>query len=188
MKDIVLRVGGLIAVVLLFVGGFLLWDKYKKDKLEKLAYKEYEVSKLIQTGNYPKALELIKSNQSSGPFKSLFLSYELYIAENSEEKIDEGKVLNEILESLKDKDLLALYRERYAYYLFKQGKLQEALKELEKVEEKDFNYVSALLLKAQILKKQGKNKEAQEALSKAKEKSPNTYFSNMAQAMMLMGR
>jgi len=133
-------------------------------------------------------LELIKSNQSSGPFKSLFLSYELYIAENSEEKIDEGKVLNEILESLKDKDLLALYRERYAYYLFKQGKLQEALKELEKVEEKDFNYVSALLLKAQILKKQGKNKEAQEALSKAKEKSPNTYFSNMAQAMMLMGR
>ncbi|MEZ0336961.1 MAG: tetratricopeptide repeat protein [Aquificaceae bacterium] len=188
MKDIVLRVGSLIAVILLLVGGFLFWDKYKKDKLEKLAYKEHEISKLIQTGNYSKALELIKKEESAGPFKPLLLSYELYIAENSEEKIDEGKVLKEILESLKDKDLLALYRERYAYYLFKQGKLQEALKESENIGEKDFNYVSAMLLKAQILKKEGKNKEAQELLSKVMEKSPNTYFSNMAQAMMLMGR
>ncbi|MFN3976127.1 MAG: tetratricopeptide repeat protein [Aquificaceae bacterium] len=188
MKDIALRIGSLIAVVLLFVGGFLLWDKYKKDKLEKLAYKEYEISKLIQGGNYSKAMEIIKSDKSAGPFKPLFLSYELYLAESSEEKIDEGRVLNEMLESLKDRDLLSLYRERYAYYLFKQGKLQEALKELEKIGEKDFNYVSALLLKAQILKRQAKNKEAQETLSKVEEKSPNTYFSNMAQAMMLMGK
>ncbi len=188
MKDIVLRVGGIVALILLLVGGFLIWDKYKKDRLERLAYKEYEISKLIQAGNYSKAMELIKKEASSGPFKPLLLSYELYIAESSEEKIDEGRVLKEILESLKDKDLLALYRERYAYYLFKQGKGQEALKELEKIGEKDFNYVSALLLKAQILKKEGKNKEAQEVLSKIKEKSPNTYFSNMAQAMSLMGR
>ncbi len=187
MKDVVLKVGGLIIVVLLVVGGGLLWDKYKKDKLEKLSYKEYEISKLIQAGNYAKAMEIIKKEGSPGPFKPLFLSYELYIGENSKERVDEGKVLKEILTSLKDRDLLALYRERYAYYLFKQGKSAEALRELEKIGEKDFNYASAMLLKAQILKKEGRDKEAQETLSKVKDKAPNTYFANMAQALSLAG-
>ncbi|MCS7170985.1 MAG: tetratricopeptide repeat protein, partial [Aquificaceae bacterium] len=97
-----------------------------------------------------------------------------------------GQLLKEIIESLKDDDLKALYRERYAYYLFKQGKTQEALREVEKIQEKNFNYVSSLILKAQILQKEGKHKEAKEALKKAKEKGQGTYFANMARAFELL--
>ena len=185
MKDIIIRVGAIILVALSLVGGFLVWEKYKKAKLEKWAYKEHEISKLIQAGNYQKAKDLIKEASSEGgPFKSLYLSYNLYLLTETKENIEEGKVLIEILENTKDKDLQALYRERYAYYLFNQGKSQEALKELEKIREEDFNYVSALLLKAQILQKEGKDKEAGEVLKKVINKSPNTYFANIALALL----
>lgn len=189
MRDIILRVGGLIAVILLIVGGFLLWDNYKNRKLQELAYKEYEIRKLLQTGNYKKAEELIDSVSSKdSSFKPLFLSYKLYIAEHSkDEKIEETQVIREIIKDLKDKELLAFYRERYAYELFKSGKHKEALKELESIREEDFNYVSSLLLKAQILKKEGKAQEAKVVLKKIEEKAPNTYFASMAQALSLIG-
>lgn len=185
MRDIILRVGILTLVAISVVGGFLLWERYKRGKLEKIAYKEYEISKLIQSGNYQKAKDLIReASAEDGPFKSLFLSYQLYLAFDSKEKVDEGKVIKEILESLKDEDLKSLYRERYAYYLFKQGKGQEALAELEKIREEDFNYVSALLLKAQILQREGKEVEAREVLRQVIEKSPDTYFANVAFALL----
>ncbi|MCX8164096.1 MAG: tetratricopeptide repeat protein [Aquificaceae bacterium] len=188
MRDIFIRLGGLVTLIILLVGGFLFWDHYRNKKLQELSYEEYEVSKLMQAGNYLKARELIKSTSSKeGPFKPLLLSYELYMEVHWEEKIDEGKVLAEILKNLKDRDLFAFYRERYAYYLFKQGKHQEALRELEGVKETDFNYMSAMLLKAQILQKNGKIKEAKEALKKLREQGSETYFANMAQALELMG-
>ncbi len=187
MRDILLRVGGLIAVVVLFVGGFLLWDNYRNRKLQEASYKEYEIRKLLQAGNYKKAEELINSAPNS-PMKPLLLSYKLYISEHSKEsKVNTHEVLGEIVKNLKDKELLALYRERYAYELFREGKKKDALRELEGIREEDFNYASSLLLKAQILKAEGKTEEARAVLKKIEEKSPNTYFANMAQALSLMG-
>ena len=187
MRDIFLRVGGLIAVLVLLVGGFLLWDNYRNRKLQEASYKEYEIRKLLQAGNYENAKELIDSASNSS-MKPLFLSYKLYIADNSkEQKVNTLEVLREITDSLKDRELLAFYRERYAYELFKEGKNKEALSELEKIREEDFNYASSLLLKAQILKAEGKIEEAKAVLKKIEEKSPNTYFANMAQAFSLIG-
>ncbi|RME12115.1 MAG: hypothetical protein D6804_02070, partial [Aquificota bacterium] len=57
----------------------------------------------------------------------------------------------------------------------------------EGIREEDFNYVSALLLKAQVLRKEGRTQEAQALLKKIEEKFPNTYFANIAQALSLMG-
>ncbi len=187
MMDIILRVGGFIAFVFLFVGGFLLWDNYRNRKLQEVAYKEYEVRKLLQVGNYKKAEELINS-ASNSLMKPLLLSYKLYISEHSKEsKINTSEVLVEIIKSLRNKELLAFYRERYAYELFKEGKNKEALRELDSIKEEDLNYTSSLLLKAQILKKEGRKEEARAVLKKIGEKSPNTYFANMAQALSLMG-
>lgn len=186
MRDLVLRVAGLILIILLPVAGFIVWEHYRNKKLQEFAYREYEISKLIRVGNYSKARELIDSSGDS-PFKPLLLSYKLYIGTHSGEKIEEGKVIEEIIKRLKDRDMLALYRERRAYYLFKEGKLQEAMKELEGIGEGDFNYPSALLLKAQILRKEGKGKEAEEILKKVRERSSETYFANMAQALQLAG-
>lgn len=187
MKDIILRLAGLIMLVLLPVGGFLLWKHHKDKKLQALAYKEYEINKLIRVGSYSKARELIKSSIEEDSIKPLLLSYELYIKEHSEEKVEEGKVLEDIIKSLKDEELRAFYRERYAYYLFKEGKTQQALKELENIKEDNFNHVSAMLLKAQILKKEGREKEANELLKKVKDRSSETYFANMAQALETEG-
>ncbi|MEM2447271.1 MAG: hypothetical protein QW734_11515, partial [Candidatus Bathyarchaeia archaeon] len=103
MMDILLRVGGLIAVVLLFVGGFLLWDNYRNRKLQEASYKEYEIRKLLQAGNYKNAEELINSATNS-PMKPLLLSYKLYISEHSKEsKVNTHEVLGEIVKNLKDK-------------------------------------------------------------------------------------
>ena len=81
MRDIFLRVGGLISVLVLLVGGFLLWDNYRNRKLQEASYKEYEIRKLLQAGNYENAKELIDSASNSS-MKPLFLSYKLYIADN----------------------------------------------------------------------------------------------------------
>ncbi|MFN3599041.1 MAG: tetratricopeptide repeat protein [Aquificaceae bacterium] len=178
MRDVIFRVGILVVLVLSLVGGFLFWERYQKNKLEKLAYKEYEISKLVQAGNYEKARELIKELSKDRPFKPLALSYELYM-----EKEDD-KTIREILESLKGKDLKNLYTERYAYYLFKQGKDEEAIKSLEDIKEGDFNYPSAMLLKVQILKRMGKEKEAKELLKAVQEKAKGTYFANIAFALL----
>lgn len=188
MTEILLRVGGLIAIILLSVGGFLLWDNHKKGKIQELSYKEHEVGKLVNSGNYTKARELIASTQSEGgPMAALIQSYELLIAENSEEKVDEGKVLQSMVKNLQDRDLLSFYRERYAFYLFKQGKLEQALNELNSIREDDFNFLSATLLKAQILQKQGKEEDAKKLLEIVKEKGKDSYFANIAQAFGLVG-
>jgi predicted negative regulator of RcsB-dependent stress response len=184
MKDIVLRVGGLILAILLIVGGFLFWDSYRNKKLQELSYKEYEIRKLLQAGNYQKALELIKSFPSKDRnLHALALSYELYLSLQGQ-KVEEKEVLKSIIEGIKDKELKSLYRERYAYALFKGGDRQSALKELSQIGEEDFNYPSSLLLKAQILASEGKNKEAREAYEKLLKIAPNSYFANVAQAML----
>lgn len=187
MRDIILRVGSLVAVILLLVGGFLLWDNYRNRRMQELAYKEYEVRKLLQAGNYGKARELIDSTSSKdSPFRPLFLSYRLYIMEHSkEEKADQSQTLSEITKDLRNRELLSLYRERKAYELFRKGRHAEALRELEAIKEEDFNYLSALLLKAQVLEKEGKTQEARAVLKKIEEKAPDTYFASMAQALLL---
>ncbi|MEJ5339675.1 MAG: tetratricopeptide repeat protein [Aquificaceae bacterium] len=189
MRDIILRVGAFLILPLILVGAFLLWKSYTNRKLQELAYKEYEIRKLLQAGNYMKAKELIDSASSKdSSFRSLFLSYELYMAEHTKDvKVNEEAVAHEVVKSLKDRELQSLYRERYAYELFKKGKNREALRELEGIREEDFNYVSALLLKAQVLRKEGRTQEAQALLKKIEEKFPNTYFANIAQALSLMG-
>ncbi|MCX8060495.1 MAG: tetratricopeptide repeat protein [Aquificaceae bacterium] len=186
MREVVLRVLGLVFLLLLPVGLFLAWDSYRKKELQEIAYKEYEVSKLIRAGNYSMARELIGTAvKKDSPFKPLLLSYELYMAEHGKEKVEEEKVLKELIEQLKSRELLSLYRERYAYHLFKQGKVREALKELEAIKEEDFNYASALLLRSQILAKEGREKEAKELLKKVRDKDPNSYFANLSQALEL---
>lgn len=188
MSHLAIRIGVIILAVLFLVGGVLLWNSHRNKKLQELAYKEYEINKLIISGNYTKAKEMINSaSPEDSPFKPLFLSHSLYMSTYLEEEIDEGKVVQELIKSLKDRELLPLYRERYAYYLFRQGKNKEALKELDAVGERDFNWASAMLLKAQILKKENRHKEAEEVLKKVREKSSQTYFANMAQAIQFAG-
>lgn len=189
MKALVLKVGVPLLALLALVGGFLLWRHQQGRQLEELSYKEYEIRKLIQAGNYKKAEEIISSASSKeSPYRPLFLSYGLYLAERTkEQKVDLLQTLGQIVEDLKDPQLKAFYRERYAYELFKKGKHTQALQELEKIKEEDFNYASALLLKAQILEKQGKLQESKAILKKIEQKSSDTYFASVAQALSLRG-
>lgn len=189
MKTLALKVGVPVLALLAIAGGFLFWKHKQSRQLQELSYKEYEIRKLIQAGNYGKADEIIGSVSSeSSPYRPLFLSYRLYLSERSHnQKVDLLQVLSQIVKDLEDPHLKALYRERYAYELFKRGKVADALRELEQIKEEDFNYASALLLKAQILEKQGKLEESRALLKKVEQKSPDTYFASMAQALSLRG-
>lgn len=186
MAYIALRLGLVVGIALLVVGAFLGWEHYRNKRLQEQSYKEYEIRKLLGAENYQKALEQIK-NFPDGPFKPLALSYELYIAQVGSQKIDELKVLEQMVKSLKDPELLALYKERYAFALFKEGKNQEALRLLEEIKEKDFNYYSALLLKAQILEKEGKRQEAINIYRLVAEKQKDKYLGNLAKSFLLEG-
>ncbi|RMH06502.1 MAG: hypothetical protein D6699_02245 [Aquificota bacterium] len=186
MVYIALRLGLLVGIVLLLVGAFLGWEYYRNKKLQEESYREYEIRKLLSAGNYQKALENIKTFPD-GPFKPLALSYELYIAQVGGQKVEESKVLEKILKDLKDPELVALYKERYAFALFKEGKNKEALKVLEQIREEDFNYYSALLLKAQILEKEGKKEEALNIYRLVAEKQKDKYLGNLARSFLLEG-
>ncbi|RMH80857.1 MAG: hypothetical protein D6674_02125 [Acidobacteria bacterium] len=184
MVEVFLRVGVLLLGILLLAGAFIGFEHYREKRLQEQSYREYEIRKLLQAGNYEKVLELTR-NFPSGSFKPLALSYELMLAQESMGKVDEGKVLKEIIDGLKDDSLKSLYLERYAYHLLSQGKTREALKVLEGIKKEDFNYASALLLKGQILQKEGKVQEARALYLEVQKLQEDRYMANLAEALAL---
>jgi len=90
-----------------------------------------------------------------------------------------------IAEKAKDPELRKFFLERTAYELYRNGKFGEALKKLENVNKEDFNYPSALLLKAIIYESLGEFGTARELYSTLSASYRDSYFGRVAYARLL---
>ncbi|SHK13597.1 tetratricopeptide repeat protein [Thermocrinis minervae] len=174
------RLWTLIGLVVILAIGLLLlivWNDRRKQLQAEASYKEYALYNALQKQDYQKAKELIKQLEGT-PFEPLALSYYVTYKELGGDKI---KVLEQVEKDVKDPQIKKLYTERLAFELYVSGKKDQALKVLEGVQKDDFNYPSALLLKAQIL-------NDPKLYLEVKNLAKDGYLSNLAQALLLTGR
>ncbi len=160
-------IGILVALFLASaVGGYNYWKEYQEKKLDEVATLVY----LYEKGDLKK--EEVELKVKGTPYYPYFLA------------VSGGKA-QEVLKNLKDENLKKLYLEKTAFELYKEGKKEDSLNKLNSITEKDFNYPSALLLKAQINDLSGKTKEAKKLYEEIVEKYSNTYFARIATARLL---
>ncbi len=148
------------------VGGFNYWRKYQEHKLDEVARTVYLYEKGVLSRQ--EAAEKIKNS----PYMLYFL-------------ILTGENFREIVEHVKDPELRKFFLERTAYELYRDGKHREALEKLEGITREDFNYPSALLLKAVIYESLGESETARELYGKLSASYRDSYFGRVAYARLL---
>jgi hypothetical protein len=155
------------ALLLLGTGLFILYKDWEKKRNFEASYLEWEIRRLVQSGEEEKVKKLIEEGlKKGGAFKPLILSYALGGKEDS-------KKLLEIIPSLKDDQIKSLYTERLA------------LGVLNSIGKDSFNYYSAQLLKAQILLDSNRKEKAKKVLESILTEAKGTYWSNLAQALLM---
>jgi predicted negative regulator of RcsB-dependent stress response len=147
------------------VGGYTYYRSYQEKRLDELAGLVY----LHQKGELgeEEVLEKVKGT----PIEAYLI-------------LSKGKFDPRVIDLVEDEDFKKLLIERHAYELYKEGKKELALKELEKINEDDFNYPSALLLKGLIYKSMGQKEKAMSLFGELASKFEGTYFGSVAQAMI----
>ncbi|WP_457621404.1 hypothetical protein [Persephonella sp.] len=172
-------ISGFIAFILLVIG--LVYMKSQREEyLNKASGVIYDISNLYSEKNYDEAMKLIekfKKQFSDTPYIKLALSYELLI-QKEKGNISQDKI-KEIESLLESDQLRSGFKEFYAYTLYKNEKNSEALSVLNKIDQKYYNYISALLLKGFILKKEGKDPE--NVFRQITELSKYNYFKKIAE-------
>ncbi|MCS7284410.1 MAG: hypothetical protein NZ527_01720, partial [Hydrogenobacter thermophilus] len=79
-------------------------------------------------------------------------------------------------------------RERLAYAYFTAGNYQKALELLESIKGDSLNYYSAQILKGLVLEKVGRRDEAKAVYSQVEKMAKDTYFGNIASALLMEER
>ncbi len=147
------------------VGGFTYYGNYKEEKLDELAGLVY----LYEKGKVKKEEVLQKVRGTP---------LEAYVI------LSGGEFHPKVIDLVEDEDFRKLLIERWAFELFREGKKEEALRELSKITKDDFNYPSALLLKGFIYQSMGQTEKALGIFGEITAKFSGTYFANVAQAMI----
>ncbi len=164
-RDILILIS-IALLIALVAGGVNYWKRYQEERLNQLAEIVYAYEK--EKISPEEALEKVKDTP-----------YAVYIS------LDLGKDFGDALTSIKEADLKKLLLERKAYELYKKGKPKEALKKLDKINKKDFNYPSALLLKAFIYEDLGYTDKARLIYNELFSDYGETYFGKVAYARLL---
>ncbi len=174
-------IGGFIALIIGIVAVFVVKEEKQKvlNEASKLAY---QIKLAYESDNEQKANSLInsfKSKYSDTPFMKLVLSYELKLKEKKDLP-SAGEIAKKIKNLLETKQLKSGYTEYQGYVFHEENKDDNALKFLGSIERKDYNFISAQLLTAFILKKQGSIEEAKSIFTQISQESGFKYFSAIA--------
>lgn len=179
LKQILIGIIILILAVLLFI----YYKNKKEEKRNNAGALVYEISKDINNKKYDEALKKIKffkANYSDTDHIKLVYGYEIII--NKEKNSLKEETLNKLKEKLNTGQTKGYFTEFQAYLDYKSGKLDYALKKLNTINQSNFNYYSALSLKALIFSKKGNVEKAKGLFSEIREfsKDKYKYFESLA--------
>jgi len=149
------------------IGGFNYWQKYRERKLDEVAAVVY----LYEKGTISKEEMLRKVKDTP------FAPYALLITDGSPK---------EIAKHLKDEDMRKLFLEKNAFELYSAGSQETALGIVDAINRKDFNYPSALLLKAIIHESLGETETARKLYEELYSSYGDLYFGRIAYARLLL--
>jgi predicted negative regulator of RcsB-dependent stress response len=171
-------------LILIFAIIFIIYYKGKlEEKNNQASVIVYEIGKEINNKNYDETLKKIKLLQekfSDTDYIKLAYAYKLII-EKEKNSVNKDTVHN-LEKNLNTNQSKGYFTEFNAYLNYKDKNYEKALSELDRIQQDNFNYYSALTLKALILNKEGKNDKAKELFSEIKEfsKDKYPYFESLA--------
>ena len=165
-RDILIGIA-IAVLIATAVGGFNYWKKYQEKKLDEVA----ELVYLYEKGELKR--EDVEQKIKGTPYYAYFLAIT-------------GAEPSEVVKHLEDDDLRKLFVEKDAFGVYSEKKYEEALKELSQINEEDFNYPSALMLRAFVYEDRGEKKQALSLYEELVKDYPNSYFARIAKARSLM--
>ena len=171
--------GFFIGLILALVGLFL-YKNYQENKLNNASIVFYNLQTSFEKGDYKTAekyINKIKSDYKDTGYYKLAIVYELLI-KKSKNNISVKDI--DKLKNLTETDNLKGYLEEYqAYIQFKNKKYDDVLSHLNKINQQNFNYISALTLKGIVLIKKG-DKNYKQVLEEVANLSKTVYFKEVA--------
>jgi predicted negative regulator of RcsB-dependent stress response len=176
-------IAGFVAIILAIIGWYM-YEKNLEEKKNRASLMVYEISQLYENNKdkeLMKKIEEFKKEYGDTDYIKLVLTYE-YLVKKEKDKLKPSDTDN-LLSKIKTENLKGYLKEFKAYLLFKEKKYKEALKILNTITQKDFNYISALTLKAIILKAEN-NPSYKEVLKQVKNLAKTPYFKQLADTLL----
>jgi len=171
---------GFFIVLFLAILSLFFYKNYQENKLNEASTVFYNLQASFEKGDYKAAekyINKIKSNYRDTGYYKLAIVYELLIKKNKK-NISVKDIDN--LKNLTETANLKGYLEEYQAYLqFKNKKYDDVLSHLNKINQQNFNYISALTLKGIVLIKKG-DKNYKQVLEEVANLSKTVYFKEVA--------
>ena len=167
----------ILLLIALGITLFLIFNyvKNQKDKNLRASLLLSEIEEKFEKGGCEKILEDIKlflKVYRDTPSSKVALSFLI--------RCGEDQRIDELLKKIKDENLKSLYLERKAYWLYKDGKYEEALKILRNIGKDSPNYLSKRLLEAFLYEKLGKVGDAIKIYNEILTLERYSYYGNIA--------
>ena len=179
-KNIKLFIAGIVLIILLIVA-FFYYRHHQQEILNKSSSIAYQISKLYQDKKYQEAEKLInkiKKEYPESPFVKVAIAYDLLI------KKDQSKItpedINKLQVRLNSQQLNAGLTEYKGYLYYKNKEYGKTLNIIKTIDQRFYNYISALTLKAFTLQKTGNSSEAKNVFNEILQLSKYDYFKLLA--------
>lgn len=192
-KNIALRYGIIILLVIIVIPGFLFYDYTTRKKARMLEYEAYRIYQniyqtqpLTKEERYKKALDIFKESYDTrkSPSVLLYIAGCYYELGRYDETI---KTLQDFTQRYsKEEEFIPLAYEKLAMTYVKKGDTKEAMKALEALYnlKGDIYKDLALIESARLLEKEGKTEEAKKKYKELSEKFPYSPFIDEAKAKL----
>ncbi|SNZ11420.1 Putative negative regulator of RcsB-dependent stress response [Persephonella hydrogeniphila] len=170
-----------VVLVFLLIFTFFAYKHHKETVLNESSAIVYQIQKAYDSKDYKKVQELVnklKKEYSGSPFVKLGIAYQLLVKKEKEEIKPED--LNKLQVRVNSDQINAGLTEYRAYLYYRNKQYGKVITTVRPIDQRFYNYVSALMLKGFALKKLGEEDKAVAAFNQVLQLSRYDYFKLIA--------
>ena len=179
-KNKIFVIIGAVLVVLL-ISTFFVYKHHKETLLNESSVIAYQIQKAYDSKDYEKVKKLVdrlRKDYPDSPFVKLGIAYELLV--KKEKNSIKPEDLNKLQVRVNSDQINAGLTEYRGYLYYREKQYGKTLTVLRPVDQRFYNYVSALTLKGFTLKKLGEKEKALTAFNQVLQLSRYDYFKLIA--------